>query len=286
MSEKRFVWDGLEIAEERDGSNALTKRFHEQGVMVGSDEFYYTRDHLGSIRELTSDTGAIEARYDYDPYGRVAKAMGSGDADFRFTGHYFHATSGLHLATFRAYDADIGRWLSRDPIAEQGPDGPNIYSYVSNNPANGIDPMGLWQFTIYGGSGLGGYFTFGRNSGQWNIGIRVGGGAGLSASLDTSDSGCQGTGLSGAFPVFAAGAGAGVVGASAEAGVNHGNLGGGSTNPYGSIGGNFGPFAVTASGGIGINSPMRGFYGGVSKGLQGGIVGASAFAGVGGSFTW
>ncbi len=191
------------------------------------------------------------------------------------------------LSRYRAYDAELGRWLSRDPLRDaERSQGANLYTYASNNPIDATDPLGLWQITIYGGSGLGGYATIGHNSGQWNVGIRVGGGIGASASIDISDSGCQGTGFSGAFPIFAAGGGIGVVGASAEAGVNHGNLGKGSTNPYGSVGGNFGLFSVNASGGIGVNSPMRGFYGGFNKGLQKGVAGASAFAGAGLSFTW
>lgn len=36
-----------------------------------------------------------------------------------------------------------GRWLSRDPLDEQG--GPNLYGFVSNNPLSHIDPLGLWK---------------------------------------------------------------------------------------------------------------------------------------------
>jgi len=62
------------------------------------------------------------------------------EADFGFTGHYFHTPSKLHFAVYRAYDADLGRWLNRDPIEEEG--GINLYGYVANDPINYFDPDG------------------------------------------------------------------------------------------------------------------------------------------------
>lgn len=142
--EKRFVWEGLSIAEERDASNAVIKRFFADGEQQGAQTYLTTRDHLGSIRELVTPTGTaatVAARYDYDPYGKRTKPTGTAEASFGYTGHYFHATSGLHLAPYRGYDATLGRWLSRDPIEEEG--GLNLYGYVINDPINAVDLYGL-----------------------------------------------------------------------------------------------------------------------------------------------
>ena len=142
-STKQFVWipRGPQPSEERDGSNNVTKRFYAEGEQIGGTSYYYTKDHLGSIRELTDSSGVVQARYDYDPYGRCTKISGSIDADFGFTGYYYHQPSGLHLALFRAYDADLGRWISRDPIGESG--GINLYGYVGNQATVRLDLFGL-----------------------------------------------------------------------------------------------------------------------------------------------
>jgi len=44
---------------------------------------------------------------------------------------------------YRAYSADLGRWISRDPSGERG--GINLYDYVVNNPIARIDSLGLWD---------------------------------------------------------------------------------------------------------------------------------------------
>lgn len=142
-STKTFVWCGMELCEERNSTGTtVTKRFFGQGEQISGTNYYFTRDHLGSIREMTDSTGTIiHARYDYDPYGNRNKISGDLDADFAFTGHYIHQASRLHLTLYRAYDSPTGRWPNRDPIAEWG--GLNLYAYVGNDPVNYVDPLGL-----------------------------------------------------------------------------------------------------------------------------------------------
>jgi RHS repeat-associated protein len=145
-STKQLIWSPREAqpCEERDASNNVTKRFYAQGEQIGATNYYYTRDHLGNIRELTDGNGAVQSRYDYDLYGRRTKISGSVDADFGFTGYYHHQPSGLHLALYRAYDPTLGKWFSRDPLQDaERRQGPNLYAYVSNSPVDKIDELGL-----------------------------------------------------------------------------------------------------------------------------------------------
>lgn len=145
---RRFVWCDNDICEERNAAGSITKRFYQQGMKretgpnIGS--YFYTRDHLGSIRELTDGGGNVRARYEYDPYGRRVRTTGDAEADFGFAGTFRAAEVNLCLTPFRAYEPELGRWLSRDPLSNaEVEEGPNLYAYVENNPINLIDPLGL-----------------------------------------------------------------------------------------------------------------------------------------------
>jgi RHS repeat-associated protein len=148
VSFRRFVWSDGEICEERDAAGAVTKRFFPQGMRVetgpNAGAYFYTRDHLGSIRELIDSGGNVVARYAYDPYGRRSKLEGDLESDFGFATMFWCAEANLFLTQFRAYDAGLGRWLSRDPLPEaELAQGPNLYAYVGNDAVSLTDPKGL-----------------------------------------------------------------------------------------------------------------------------------------------
>jgi RHS repeat-associated protein len=141
---KQWVWcDGLQPCEERDASNNVTKRFYWRGEQINGTNYYYTRDHQGSVREMTDNSGSLVARYDYDPFGRRTLVSGTDLADFGFTGFYYDQATGLYFSRTRVYSPDLARWLTRDTIGEAG--GINLYQYVRNNPINFFDPFGLWE---------------------------------------------------------------------------------------------------------------------------------------------
>jgi RHS repeat-associated protein len=145
VADNFFLWCGTELCEERDATGAaVVRRFFPQGESVigagGPTNLFYTRDHLGSVREALDSTGMLRARYDYDPYGQQTILAESVIPSFGYTGHFQHKPSGLYFALYRGFDPKVGRWLNRDPIAEAG--GLNLYAYVQNDPVNNIDPTG------------------------------------------------------------------------------------------------------------------------------------------------
>jgi RHS repeat-associated protein len=148
LTAKTFVWCGAQLCQERDVTGqTVNRQFFSQGEMIGSTKYFYTRDHLGSIREMTDSSGTVQARYDYDAYGRQTKLTENVPSDFGYTGFYTQAASGLDLTWYRAYDPEKGRWLSRDPMGEGI--GPNLYNYAKNRAINLIDSLGLDDTPTY-----------------------------------------------------------------------------------------------------------------------------------------
>lgn len=135
-STKQFIG-----GEERDGSGNVTKQFFVRGQRNGSTSYFYCRDHLGSIRTMTDNSGTSVSDRSFDPYGRASVLSESTAPDFGFAGMYVHARSGLNLTMFRAYSPTLGHWLSRDPLGDG-------MSYAGNSPINLTDILGLapYQF--------------------------------------------------------------------------------------------------------------------------------------------
>jgi RHS repeat-associated protein len=182
MSTNRYVWCGLKLCEQRDNTGAaVIRRFFGEGEQISGTNYFFTHDHLGSIREMTDGTGAIKARYDYDPYGRRTRLLGAMDADFGYTRHFMLASQPDHTLTFyRLYRPDLGRWLSRDPAREGG--GRNLYLFARNDPVRFVDPLGLsWRDVV-----VGSWTTAGAILGAV-VGFAAGGGGGAIAGLGVGD---------------------------------------------------------------------------------------------------
>ena len=138
-----FVWCESRICQKRSGSTVV-RNYFEQGFEEGTNDYFYTRDHLGSVREVVATNGTtIASRLAYDPWGKSTETGSGAVSDFTYTGHHLDRPTGLSLTRFRAYDARVGRWTSMDPIGFGG--GANFYGYVSNDPINRIDPLGLYD---------------------------------------------------------------------------------------------------------------------------------------------
>jgi RHS repeat-associated protein len=105
---------------------------------------YYMHDGLGSVRQLVDTTGQIETNYAYDPFG-VPVMGGDGSNPYQLTGEAWDAEVELLYLRARYYQPEVGRFITKDPWAgvTGQPGTLNRFAYVTNSPANRVDPRGL-----------------------------------------------------------------------------------------------------------------------------------------------
>ena len=108
-------------------------------------KYYYFRDGLGSIREMTDSGGTAQNSYSYGAWGEVRNQSGVVPNTYGYTGREF-SEDGLYFYRARYLDSSLGRFLSEDPVGLRGDK--NFYNYVRNNPHNYIDPHGLVTIKI------------------------------------------------------------------------------------------------------------------------------------------
>ena len=169
----RVAYDGDGVRRKRLDSNGTVHYLghYERNVGNGSDttemvtKYYYATlgamsrliafrrggtlhwagtDHLGgTIRVMDSSFAAVDGMR-YKPYGEDRDSGDSLNTDRKFTGQTEDETVGLYWYQSRAYDPEIGRFCSPDPIvpAPGNPQALNRYSYVYNNPLKYVDPSG------------------------------------------------------------------------------------------------------------------------------------------------
>ena len=116
----------------------LTSRVDVSGVA------YFDFDALGSTVGLTGLVGSPLNSYSYLPFGRQLGVFETIANQFTFVGQLgvMEESNGLDFMRARYYLPVEGRFISEDPIGFLGGD-INLYQYVSSDPVNFVDPIGL-----------------------------------------------------------------------------------------------------------------------------------------------
>lgn len=151
----RYLYDGLEILAELDGSNnVLTSATHGPGIdqvlatrdHATAQTLYHLADHLGSTVALVDAGQQVQATFSYAAFGATRASTGSAGTRFGFTGRENDLESGLMHYRARAYDPAVGRFLQPDPLPRTPAD-PRVMGlgYVSrlaavNHPLPGAVP--------------------------------------------------------------------------------------------------------------------------------------------------
>ena len=117
---------------------------------LGPVYMFFLRDHLGSVRAVVSETGAVQQRNDYFPYGDLfpnTSNDSSGDR-YKYTGKESGDETGLYDFSARFLHTRLGRFTTIDPLAEKYPD-ISPYAYCNGNPVNFVDPDGMDWYAYY-----------------------------------------------------------------------------------------------------------------------------------------
>ncbi len=174
-----YDFEGNLIAETDSLGKVLAEYLYRGRVrlakVVNGSIYYYHNDQLGTPEFLTNAAGTVVWEAIYKPFGDAEVKPGSTQTNhFRFQGQYFDSETGLHYNHHRYYDPKTGRYLTPDPIGLAG--GINPYIYVSNDPVNVVDPLGLQVSRMMeplggGGGGLvgGGAGVLGRIGGGGSV---------------------------------------------------------------------------------------------------------------------
>jgi RHS repeat-associated protein len=112
--------------------------------ITGGVATFLQSDQQGSIRLLTGAGGAVVGRYDYDPWGNVAKHTGSASSDLQFDGQLTDVETGFQYLRTRYYDRLTGQFLTPDPIY---PITQSRFGFAANDPLDLGDPLGLFSWS-------------------------------------------------------------------------------------------------------------------------------------------
>lgn len=144
-----FVYDAL-------GSLVAEYSLSSNQASANPNTIYLTNDPLGNPRIVTDQTGSVQSRRDFMPFGEEivglgnrTQSLGYQNNNLRqgFTGYQKDTETELEFAQNRYYSSKNGRFTSVNPLMKSAtlfdPQSFNRYSYVSNNPVNLTDPLGL-----------------------------------------------------------------------------------------------------------------------------------------------
>jgi RHS repeat-associated protein len=139
---RTYIW-GLDLSGSPQGAGGVGGLL--EVVYHGSEttNYFVAFDGNGNVAALVNASdGGTSAAYEYGPFGELLRATGpmAKANPLRFSTKYHDDETDLLYYGYRCYNAESGRWISRDPIGERG--GCNLSVFTSNDPANAIDRLG------------------------------------------------------------------------------------------------------------------------------------------------
>ena len=145
----------LNLGGTRQSSSKLALPSLAQGFKPNDDyekmQFYYHPDHLGSSSYITNLDGEVVQHIEYVPFGEVfiEERNNTWNTPYLFNAKEYDEETGMYYYGARYYEPRISLWMSTDPLWEKKMQF-SPYNFVSNNPLNRIDPIGLTDYNVDG----------------------------------------------------------------------------------------------------------------------------------------
>lgn len=136
-----YVW-GLDLSQTLQGAGGIGGLLTRSSSSTNAVA-YYCFDGNGNVGQLVDiSDGTVLAKYTYGPFGNIETSEGTLDSDnlYRFSTKYTDSETDLIYYGYRYLNAELGRWMSRDPIGERG--GLNLYVFARNKPVIVWDILG------------------------------------------------------------------------------------------------------------------------------------------------
>ena len=119
-------------------------------MILWDNSYIYATDPNKNVRvkrfpDEWMGSGWIEEFFDYKPFGELKNYVQS-KPRFMFSSEEYMPETGMYHYLYRAYSPSLARFITRDPIEEQG--GVNLYCFVNNNPVSRWDVWGLVEYRI------------------------------------------------------------------------------------------------------------------------------------------
>jgi RHS repeat-associated protein len=113
-------------------------------VMRGTGTRFMHADGHGSIRRLTSESGAVTDVYTYTAFGELLSHMGTDPQPYSFAGEPLDPNVGFQYHRARWMDPSVGRFAGMDPFGGFVSDPASLHKYVyaHGNPVGNTDPTG------------------------------------------------------------------------------------------------------------------------------------------------
>ncbi len=161
--ERRYLYDGMQIVQERDGANQVVVSYTRGldlseslagaggigGLLAFSDyegpgvrHAHYHSDGNGNITAMMNRHDRLVAEYHYDPFANLQGQAGplAETNPYRFSSKQYQPNTGMYSYGYRFYEPSLQRWINQDPMGEEG--GINLYGFNYNDPVNYVDPTG------------------------------------------------------------------------------------------------------------------------------------------------